>query len=212
MEKKCTKCEKVKSLDEFSKAKHGKNGKASRCKDCDKEYYKNNREKLIKNAKAYSFKNKEKIVKYKKDYFQKNKDELWRKLKIKINSDSILKLSYNIRNLICVSIKRQGYSKKTKTYNILKCEYDFFMTWLNGIASNGYTYGVGDLQLDHVVPTSLATTEQEMIILNHYSNFQLLSADENRSKGNRCVNPTNLKRVLEHHPEPNKIKEIYSRL
>ena len=30
--------------------------------------------------------------------------------------------------------------------------------------------------------------------------------------GNRYVNPTNLKRVLEHHPEPNKIKEIYSRL
>ena len=212
MEKKCTKCEKVKSLDDFSNAKHGKNGKASRCKDCDKEYYKNNREKLIKNAKAYSFKNKEKIVKYKKDYFQKNKDELWRKLKIKINSDSILKLSYNIRSNIAKSIKNQGYTKKTKTYNILKCDYNFFMEWVNGIASNGYTYGVGDLHLDHVVPMSLAQTEDESILLCHYSNYQLLTAKENLLKKDFYVNPTNLKRVLEHHPNPDKIREIHSRL
>ena len=210
--KKCNKCKEVKSLDDFANAKHGKNGKASRCKDCDKEYYKNNREKLIKNAKAYSFKNKEKVVKYRKDYFQKNKDELWRKLKIKINSDSILKLSYNIRNLICVSIRKQGYTKNTKTFNILKCDYDFFMQWLNGLASNGHTYGIEDLHLDHVIPISLAETEEEILLLSHYSNFQLLSADENMAKGNRYVNPINLTRVLEHHPEPNKIKEIYSRL
>ena len=210
--KKCTKCGEVKSLDDFCNAKHGKNGKASRCKDCDKEYYKNNREKLIKNAKAYSFKNKEKIVEYRKDYFQKNKDELWRKLKIKINSDSILKLSYNIRHLICVSIRRQGYTKNTKTFNILKCDYDFFMQWLNGLASNGHTYGIGELHLDHVIPISLAQTEDELYLLNHYSNFQLLSADENQSKGNRYVSPTNLKRVLEHHPNPDKIREIHARL
>ena len=86
------------------------------------------------------------------------------------------------------------------------------MTWLNGIASNGYTYGIGELQLDHVIPISLAQTEEEMLLLNHYSNYQLLSADENQSKGNRYVNPTNLKRVLEHHPNPDKIREIYSRL
>ena len=212
MEKKCTKCGEVKSLDDFSNAKHGKNGKASRCKDCDKEYYKNNREKLIKNAKAYSFKNKEKIVEYKKDYFQKNKDELWRKLKIKINSDSILKLSYNIRSNIAKSIKNQGYTKKTKTYNILKCDYNFFMEWVNGIASNGYTYGVGDLHLDHVVPMSLAQTEDESILLCHYSNYQLLTAKENLLKKDFYVNPVNLARVLEHHPNPDKIREIHARL
>ena len=86
------------------------------------------------------------------------------------------------------------------------------MEWINGIASNGYKYGIGDLHLDHVIPISLAETEEEMLLLSHYSNYQLLSADENLTKGNRYVNPTNLKRVLNHHPEPNKIKEIYSRL
>ena len=86
------------------------------------------------------------------------------------------------------------------------------MKWINGIASNGHTYGIGELHLDHVIPISLAETEDEVILLNHYSNYQLLSADENLAKGNLYVNPVNLARVLEHHPEPNKIKEIYSRL
>jgi len=86
------------------------------------------------------------------------------------------------------------------------------MKWLNGVASNGYTYGVGDLHLDHVVPVSLAETEDEILLLNHYSNLQLLSADENQKKYNSYVNPTNLKRVLNHHPNPDKIREIHARL
>ena len=86
------------------------------------------------------------------------------------------------------------------------------MEWINGIASNGYQYGFGDLHLDHVVPMSLAQTEDEAILLSHYSNYQLLSADENQRKGNRYVNPLNLARVLEHHPNPDKIREIHARL
>ena len=86
------------------------------------------------------------------------------------------------------------------------------MKWLNGIASNGYQYGFGNLHLDHVVPISLAETKDEILLLCHYSNYQLLNANENQSKNNLYVNPVNLARVLEHHPEPNKIKEIYSRL
>ena len=86
------------------------------------------------------------------------------------------------------------------------------MDWLHGKASNGYTYGIGDLHLDHVIPISLAQTEDEAILLSHYSNYQLLSADENLAKSNSYVNPTNLKRVLEHHPNPDKIREIHARL
>jgi hypothetical protein len=177
-----------------------------------KEYYENNKEKISKKSKEYNKLNKEKTAKRCKEWNIKNREKINKYRKLKNDTNPLFNLKNRIRGLIHISLKNKGYDKKTKTHNILKCEYDFFMQWINGIASNGNTYGVGDLHLDHVVPTSLATTEQEMIILNHYSNFQLLSADENRSKGNRCVNPTNLKRVLEHHPEPNKIKEIYSRL
>ena len=317
MEKKCTKCGEVKSLDAFYNNKNGKHGKMSRCKDCDKLYYQDNRERQLENAKEYRENNKEKIAKYSKAYrennkeaiseyklkynvenkkylqdyhssyrqinknkikkYQKeyrsnNKEELKKKRKeyydenrdkcLEIskkyvnenknkikkykkeyreeNRDKIkkyqkkyraqnkdqkniyltnrrkldckYKLTITIRNLIHGSLKIKGYTKKTKTFNILKCEYDFFMKWLNGVASNGYTYGVGDLHLDHVVPVSLGQTEDEILLLNHYSNLQLLSADENQKKYNSYVNRLNLARVLEHHPNPDKIREIYTRL
>ena len=86
------------------------------------------------------------------------------------------------------------------------------MEWLNYKASNGHTFGIGDLHIDYVVPISLAETEEEILLLNHYSNLQLLKANENLAKSNRYVNPTNLKRVLEHHPNPDKIREIHARL
>jgi len=227
MEKKCTKCGEVKSLDEFYNAKHGKNGKASRCKDCDKEYKQYNKEKIKEYNKEYKQYNKEKIKEYKqynkekikeynKEYYKNNKEKLSDIQKIYCKNrkeiDPLFKLSLNIRSNIGRSLRRNSYSKKTKTYNILKCEYDFFMEWINGIASNGHQYGIEDLHLDHVVPVSLAQTEEEAILLNHYSNFQLLSANENLSKNNRYVNPVNLARVLEHHPNPDKIREIHARL
>jgi hypothetical protein len=207
-----------------------------------KEYYKKNKEKILLQKKEYNKKNKENNNKYNKEYRKNNKEKekkrralyrkknkdkilLYRKnnkgkklkyskkyLKERRKIDPIFKLRGCISSNICRALKTQGYTKKTKTYNILKCDYNFFITWLNGIASNGYTYGIGDLQLDHVIPISLAETEEEMLLLSHYSNYQLLSADENQSKGNRYVSPTNLKRVLEHHPNPDKIREIHARL
>ena len=242
MEKKCTKCGEVKSLDEFGNSKCRKDGKQYKCKVCCKEYQRNNKEKIsqyrkdyrkenkdsIKSSKQlYYSNNKEKIKEYSKEYYNFNQEKIdkkkkeWRdKNRRKINKyknlrkekDPLFKLSGNIRRLLLQSLKNQGYKKNTKTYNILKCEFDFFMEFLNGIASNGYQYGFGNLNLDHVIPISLAETEDEAYLLNHYSNYQLLSADENIVKGNRYVNPLNLARVLEHHPNPDKIREIYSRL
>jgi len=211
--------------------KYRKENKES-IKEYNKKYRKENRESIKKREQKYREKNKE-IIKEKSKIYEKNRDkEKRRKAKKiyreknrerlreysnnwsreKLKTDSLFKLRSSIRTNIGNSLIKRGYTKENKTYNMLKCDYNFFMEWINGIASNGHQYGFGDLHLDHVIPISLAETEDELYLLNHYSNFQLLSADENLSKGNRYVNPTNLKRVLEHHPEPNKIKEIYSRL
>ena len=175
-------------------------------------YNEENKDHLKEKNKVWREKNKERI----KEYREKNRERLreysnnWSREKLK--TDPLFKLRSSIRTNIGTSLRKNGYTKENKTYNILKCDYDFFMQWLNNVASNGHTYGIGELHLDHVIPISLAETEDEAILLSHYSNYQLLSADENLAKSNRYVNPTNLKRVLEHHPNPDKIREIYSRL
>ena len=115
------------------------------------------------------------------------------------------KLASNLRNLIGGSLKNKGFKKKTKTYKILGCEYNFFIKWLNYDKQNE------DLHLDHIVPVSLGVTQNEIELLNHYSNFQLLKSKQNIIKGNRYIYGKNLKKVLENHPNKNLIKKIVKR-
>jgi hypothetical protein len=43
----------------------------------------------------------------------------------------------------------------------------------------------GEWHLDHIMPISLAKTEEEVIKLNHYTNFQPLWAEDNVRKSNK---------------------------
>ena len=175
----------------------------------DLEYHKIKRDQQIEELEEYY---KTKLNEYNKEYSSHLGTTRAEIQRIKRLVDPLFKLKMSIRNMLNCSLKNQGYSKKTKAYHIIKCDYDFLIDWLNGLASNNYNYGVGDLHIDHVVPISLAETEKETLLLNHYSNLQLLTADENLAKSNRYVNPLNLARVLEHHSNPDKIREIHSRL
>lgn len=40
----------------------------------------------------------------------------------------------------------------------------------------------GDVEIDHIVPTVKAESEEEIRNLNHLSNLQLLSKEDNRKK------------------------------
>jgi hypothetical protein len=175
----------------------------------DLEYHKIKRDQQIEELEEYYT---TKLNEFNEEYTKHLGETRAEQQRIKRLTNPLFKLTMDVRNMINMSLKSQGYSKKTKAYHIIKCDYDFLIDWLNGLASNNYNYGVGDLHIDHVVPISLAETEKETLLLNHYSNLQLLTADENLEKSNRYVNPVNLDRVLEHHPNPDKIREIHARL
>ncbi len=84
MKKVCTKCGVEKELSEFCKAKLGKYGVGSSCKECRKQYYKENKEnrenkenkeRQAECIKEYRKENKEKIAKWQKEYDCKNKEK-----------------------------------------------------------------------------------------------------------------------------------------
>ena len=140
-------------------------------KEKQKKYYIDNKEKITKRVKEYAFKNREKI----------NKNQANRKQK-----DSLFKLRCNVYNLIYVSIKKQGYSKKTKTFKILGCSFEEFKSHLEKQFVDGMTWNnMGKWHLDHIYPVSLAKDEEELIKLNHYTNFQPLWATDNIKKSNK---------------------------
>jgi hypothetical protein len=80
-------------------------------------------------------------------------------------------------------------SKKSKSIEILGCSFEEFklyleskfepwMTWENkGLYNGELNYG---WDIDHIIPISSATTEEEIIKLNHYTNLQPLCSKVNR--------------------------------
>jgi hypothetical protein len=152
-------------------------------KEIDKRYYYTNKEKIRRRRKVYRETNKEVLDIKNKEWREANKDyirEYQREYKNKkLKGDPLFKLYSNVRCLIRNSIKQGGWEKKTRTHEILGCDYATFEQHLN---NNPYNFKVGDsnLDLDHIVPLSTATTEEDVLALNHYTNFQLLPSKYNR--------------------------------
>ena len=157
-----------------------------------KEYKLKNKEKIAELNKSYSEKNKEKIANYKRQHYLKNKEKIekyrneWRSNKVKV--DSLFKLTNNTRTLIKQSFRRNGYSKNSKTYQILGCSFEEFKQHLENKFTKGMNWSnIGEWHLDHIYPVSLAKDEDELIRLNHYTNFQPLWAVDNLKKGNKII-------------------------
>ena len=103
--------------------------------------------------------------------------------------DIIFRISTSIRSIISKSISRMGYSKKSKTYKILGCDFEEFKKYIESMFKENMNWGnYGEWHLDHRTPISFAKTEDEVYKLNHYTNFQPLWEIDNLSKGNRYIN------------------------
>lgn len=196
---KCKVCRSLhsKQYNELNKEKRKKYNELNqeRIKEFNKKYYQYNKEILKKKSIENYYLN----IEDKKDYREKSKERIkeWNKLnrenrrkkyKIKRNTDHLFKFRHNVRSLIGGSFKRgtNQFSKKAKTETILGCTIEEFRLYIESKFKDGMTLSNhGKWHLDHIIPLASATTEEEIIKLNHYTNFQPLWAEENIRKGNR---------------------------
>lgn len=187
MEKECSKCGDSKELSEFCRNKNRKSGVKSECKECkknaDKIYRQNNKEKILALSKRYYINNADKINS--KIYSDITKKKRANRIRKKRNNDSVFKLKSRLGSLISGAISRMGYTKKSRTYEILGCDYAFFISYIERKFTKGMTItNYGKWHLDHIIPISKAKSEKDVIDLNHYTNFQPLWEKDNLSKGN----------------------------
>ena len=138
---------------------------------------------------------------YKKEYDKANKEKTSAYQKERRKSDPLYRLILNLRSNVRRYLK-EGKSKRTEA--ILGMSFENFQLYLEA----DYTEG---MNLDHVVPVSWATTDDEVYCLNHFSNFQVLTEEENLSKGNRFVKEENLERTLEFHNNTELLNKIIGR-
>ena len=166
----------------------------------DKKYYEDNKESLKENKRLYYLKNKESLkekhrlyylknIDKKKKYFEDNKERTLKYLRDRRKNDPLYRLKINLKSTLSHNFKRNGYTKKSRSFEILGCSYvDFkeyiesqfedWMSWDNyGLYNGEEKYG---WDLDHIVPLSSAECEGDIIRLNHYSNIQPLCSYVNR--------------------------------
>lgn len=203
--KTCTRCKILKPASEFHKKKSSSDGHRTVCKECRKSYYEDNKHLLsilwkqryeankqvyLDYQKKYRENNPQKIAGYQKEYYQTNKStkkEYDREYTaIKRNTDTLYKLKGNISTLIRNGISNNGHRKKSKTAEILGCSIEDFKIHIESQFTEGMTWdNYPQWQLDHITPISWANTEEEIIALNHYTNFQPLWEGDNRKKSNK---------------------------
>jgi hypothetical protein len=172
-----------------------------------KEDYEKNKPIFAERMKNWHEKNKAVNNKKKKIYWDKNKKEINSKRNLRqdiINKqtneyykkrravDPLFKLKSNIRSLISNYIIKGGYIKKTKSQQILGCTFEEFknyleskfepwMNWENFGNPKDKVFEINKTwDIDHIIPISSATTEEDIIRLNHYTNLQPLCSVNNR--------------------------------
>ena len=174
----CNKCCVEKPKSDFYKDKYKKDGYKTICIQCSKnyinenkeslsltkkEYYINNKEKISKSKKEYREKDKERWQEYRRQYYLdnidrhketsrknylKNKDVILSKYKERLSNDLLFKFIQNLKCNIRNSLTKTGYSKKTKTYEILGMEFIQFKEYIESQFQEGMTWeNYGDWHL-----------------------------------------------------------------
>ncbi len=107
----------------------------------------------------------------------------------RLKTDVIFKIRHNLKVNLRKQFKSIGSKKKGKTIEILGCSitefklylenrFDNWMNWDNyGLYNGENNFG---WDIDHIIPISSAVTIDDLIKLNHYTNFQPLCSYINR--------------------------------
>lgn len=205
----CCKCMESKSLDCYAKDKSKKDGLHSVCKDCRKkyleQYYSAPSKREYKN-KAASERHAQKRVELNKkalnSYYaniesrrEKRKQQYWKdpeKAKLaakeymyqRIKQDPLYKLKVRYRKRVWEAYRSKGYTKRSKTFDLLGCSHDVFKAHIETKFVDGMNWdNYGEWHVDHIIPFASAKNEQEVAALCHYTNLQPLWASDNLRKG-----------------------------
>ena len=186
--KKCRKCKVEKELTEFRENKTAKNGLRSECKSCEKEYREKNKERIKERNKEWREKNKEYLIERAKEWNKQNRErvnELARERnKEKRKTDPLFKMKCNLRKRTWRAFKSKGYSKNSKTQEMLGIDWEVCKKHIERQFTIGMSWdNYGEWHIDHIIPLASANTEEDLKILFHYTNLQPLWAYENISKG-----------------------------
>jgi hypothetical protein len=109
----------------------------------------------------------------------------------RIKSNEFLTAKDSIRKLLLATFKVRNIRKSKllmRTEEIIGCDFKFFKLHLESQFKEGMNWSNhGKWHIDHKVPLKVGKNIDELIKLNHYTNFQPLWAQENLTKNGRML-------------------------
>ena len=141
----------------------------------------------------YRAERREENVLYAREYRKthKEQDREWRKkyMENRRKTDAFFNFKTNLSAEIYRMFRRapkQRSVKNCKVAKILGLSGKEFYKYLLKTFSDRYGRewdGVEKVHIDHIIPLVTAKTEEDIIKLNHYTNLQLLTPEDNMAKG-----------------------------
>lgn len=155
-----------------------------RAKYKENEEYKN---KIKENCKIYREKHRDILNEHSRQYRKEHQQEITQKRKEKRHNDEKYYFEIYLRNKINNYLYRYGkITKKNNVQEILGCSYQEFKKYIENKFEKGMNWNNrGKWHLDHIIPLSTAKDYDDLVKLNHYTNFQPLWAIDNLKKGSK---------------------------
>lgn len=193
----CKDCRQVLSLDQFRKK--GKSI-ACRCYPCQAELqqkqYADNHNGLRDRLQAHGRKRRlihgPRLNEQKRVYVAANRQKVtdrqnrWAKEKLK--ADPMFALKKRLRSLMSNAFRFVSAEKLAETEAILGCTFEQFKAHIEKQFLPGMSWDSrSDWHLDHIVPMATAETPEDVMRLNHFTNYRPLWATDNISKGAKVL-------------------------
>lgn len=168
------------------------------CKGCYKRraaaWAQSNREKRLAIARKSAEKNRAARKAYYDSARAKELAEKWRRanavdyMRRRRASDPVYAFTVKIRVMLMKTLRKKGYTKRSKSQQILGCTWGELVAHIESKFQPGMTWeNRGEWHIDHITPLATAETEADIIRLNHYTNLQPLWAADNLRKGGRIL-------------------------
>lgn len=101
----------------------------------------------------------------------------------RMENDPLFAFKRRSRQLIRSSLNRNGFRKASKTEAMLGCSLAQFRSHIEKQFHSGMSWENSNLwEIDHIVPMSAASDQEEAVLLNRFTNLRPLWRLENRSK------------------------------
>jgi len=120
-------------------------------------------------------------IKYDSEYYRKYTKE-------RRDNDPQYNMIGRIRHRTREAIKQGGFTKRSKTYEMLGCDWEIFKEYIENKFVDGMGWdNMNEWDLDHIYPLSWCSTIDELEIYSHYTNLQPLWRKDNQDKRDKFI-------------------------